>query len=133
MTDEEKVELVRASYAAWSRRDLAAMHEHVHPDFELIQAQEVPGATTYGGLEGLEEVSRQFAETWEEFEQKPIEFKVAGDLLAARVHQRARGRGSGIVVEQDVGHVVEMRGRRLARIVTYSDPSEAFRAIESSR
>lgn len=92
----------------------------------------MPGGTTYRGLEGLEDLSRQFAETWEEFEQRPTEFKLAGDRLAVVVHQRARGRESGILVEQDVGHIVEFRERRVVRMVTYSDPADAFRALEPS-
>jgi ketosteroid isomerase-like protein len=132
VTEEEKVELVRTMYAAWSRRDLPALLEYIHPDYELVQAEENVGATTYRGPEGIQELARQFAETWDGFEMTPTGFKLAGNRLAVRLHQQARGRGSGIVVESNASHLVEFRESRVVRMVAYSDPADAFRALESS-
>jgi ketosteroid isomerase-like protein len=92
---------------------------------------------TVGGLDegrifrGHSEVIKGFEdyfETWERIELRPEEIIDTGDELIVFVHEVARGRESGIVVETDTGTVSSFRDGKIIRVRSYMDRAEALEA-----
>jgi hypothetical protein len=58
----------------------------------------------------------------------PEEFIDAGDRVLVRVRQMARGAASGIPVEGEFWFVIEMRGRKAAKLSFYVRRADALEA-----
>jgi ketosteroid isomerase-like protein len=111
-------------------------------DLELVLATSYDPAvewhSTTGGLEagqvihGHEQVLQAFADyfsVWERLDIRPTEIIDAGDQLVVFVHEVARGRESGIVVETDIATVSTLREGRVVRVRSFMDRSEALEAL----
>ena len=121
----DDVELVRAAYAAWNAGDLDATFAIVHPDIEVIQDQQLPGATTTAGREGFRAWLEGFYETWESFEITPTEIRQVEERVVVLARVRACGKTTGVPVETDLAHVITMRNGQAVRWESYADPADA--------
>jgi uncharacterized protein len=126
---EEKVEVVRAAYAAWNRGDLDAVVERMHSDIEMTQDSRIPGATNARGRSAARAWLASFYETWEQFDLTVEEVVEAGEQVAVVALIRARGKASGVSVEQRIGHVLTVRGGKTIRWQSYTTPAEALEAV----
>ena len=98
----------------------------------------VEGHGTVGGLEegqvyrGLPELIHTFEtedrEVWEERRLEPEEFLHVDDLVVLLLHEYRRGRGSGIVMENDTAIVFTVREGRVVRMQGYMDQDAARQA-----
>jgi ketosteroid isomerase-like protein len=121
--------VVRAAYAAWNRGDLDAVLESMHPDIEVTQDSRIPGAITAAGKSAARAWLESFDETWEHFELALEEIVEAGEAVAVVALISARGKASGVSVEQRVGHVLTMRDGQTIRWQSYMTPEEALEAV----
>jgi uncharacterized protein len=128
----QNVEVVRAAYAAWNRGDLDAALESIHPDIEVTQDSRIPGAIKARGKPAARAWLESFYETWEHFELTLEEIVEAGEAVAVVALIRARGKASGVSVEQRVGHVLTMRDGQIIRWQSYMTPEEALEATSLS-
>jgi ketosteroid isomerase-like protein len=105
----------------------------------LLLDPEIEWATTENWVErevwyGLARVrvglQRFFAE-WEEFSNDFVEdFRDAGDRFAVTTRMRGTARHTGIRTEMRTAGVIEVRDGLIVRIVGYSDPAAALRAVD---
>ena len=113
----------------WKRRDFDALDEVAVEDFEFLPA--IATAVEGGAVRG-KEGSRQFFagldETWESFNIDADEFREVGDRVVIDGHVRARGRGSGVDIEQPLVMVVWFRDGKVARIQSFLDRDQANEA-----
>jgi hypothetical protein len=108
--------------ASWSPEEMRrAIEERWQPDLVLIQAPEMPGtAGEFHGYEGLSAANRELLESWETVNWKPREVHELGeDRYLVLVEASGLGRGSGILLEGGVGHIVQLRVGRAERLDTY--------------
>src|ERR687888_1909210 len=85
---QANVETARRAFAAFQRRDFAAMLEDVHPD--LITTRPEIDLETFHGPEGLLQVIAEWTENFREFEASDEEYLDAGDdQVIVRVRQSA--------------------------------------------
>ena len=121
---------VSRSFAANKRRDL---------DFVLTAFFDpsVQWHGTIGGLDegslarGHKEVRRgfdEYHEAWERLDLRPEEIIDTGDELIVFVHEAARGRESGVVVETDTAMVSTLRDGLIVRVRGFMDRAEALEA-----
>jgi ketosteroid isomerase-like protein len=98
-----------------------AISERWHPDLVLIQSPEMPGtAGEFHGYKGLADVTAELLESWEAMEWQPREVHdLGGDRYLVLVEASGRGRGSGIPLEDEIGHIVKLRDGRAERLDTY--------------
>jgi uncharacterized protein len=93
------VELVRQIVEALSRGDLDGMLAQMDPEFEWTPLEASPVARVYRGHEQV----RHYVEDWlSTFERVRLELEdptEVGDRVVAVVNGRARGRGSGLEIE----------------------------------
>jgi ketosteroid isomerase-like protein len=68
-------------------------------------------------------------EVWGEFRMEPDEFVDAGDRVVAIGRWVAKGRGSGVEVNQPIADVFTLHGGRVVRCeIGYSNRAEALEA-----
>jgi ketosteroid isomerase-like protein len=77
--------------------------------------------TIYRGLTGVRDFIRAWLGAWEEFSTDAEEWVDAGDDVIAVVHDRARGKRSGVQVERRQWHVWTVRNGKLQRLRIYRD------------
>jgi len=128
---EENVKVVRAATEAAVAGDGATALNALDPKIEWHG--------TIGGLDegriarGHEAVAKEFAEyfqSWEGIELRVDRYIDAGDEeVVVFIHEIAKGRASGIVVETDVATVHTVRDGKIVRARSFLDREEALEAV----
>jgi ketosteroid isomerase-like protein len=115
--------------------DLEGIAERYHEDAVAVQVAALPG--TRGTFEGHRGVSDLLAELGEASEDISFGVERVLDLgdgrYAVELTHRMRGRGSGIVMDATVAHLVTMRDERAARIEAYAGWDQALAAAGRAR
>jgi ketosteroid isomerase-like protein len=126
-------ETIHTAYEAWSRRDIDALLEVVHPDAEArpILGANI-GASVYRGRDGLREWFRDLHQEWETFQTRVTRIEERGERALLTIDVHARGRASGVVIQGDLYHVVELRDGMILRLDAYRDRDAAMRAFEAT-
>jgi ketosteroid isomerase-like protein len=128
----ENVEIVRRGVDAFNADDTAGFLEFWDPECEFftITGSQMD-ATPYRGHEGIRRYREETAETWAEL-RLDIEQILEGkgeDVVVAVGCLRGEGRGSGVLVEQRIGIVYELRGRKVRNCRAYPEPKDALEAV----
>ena len=104
------------------------MFQHVAPGFVLDMSRAVgPG----GGIHGLDQARRnfaEFAESWESIRVEPREFIEAGDLVVVPWTVHVRGR-DGIEVVSRPTFVWTIRDGAIERVSMYQERRDALEAV----
>jgi ketosteroid isomerase-like protein len=85
-------------------------------------------ATPYRGHDGISRYLEETAATWAElrFETERILECKDEDVVVTVGLLRGEGRASGVLVEQSVGMVYKLRGRKIRYCRAYHEPSHAL-------
>jgi ketosteroid isomerase-like protein len=128
---EEKVSLVRASWEAWARGDMAALFDFYAPDIEWdMTKSQIPDMGVFQGHEGVREFFRRWAYgPFDDYYAEPEEFIDAGEEVVVRVRQGGRGKGSGVPVEMpSFWQRYTLRDGKAVRVTIHRDREEALEA-----
>jgi ketosteroid isomerase-like protein len=130
--DNERV--IRRLYEALNADDLEAGIELTAPDIELETRFTSLAGRPYRGHEGVAQWAADVNESWEDMKQTPERF-VALDsqrtIVVARV--QARGRGSGVHVDQTLASIITVDAGKVTRVEGYPTLEEALRAAGQQR
>ena len=124
---------IRAAYDAWTRRDVDRLLELVHPDVEarpLLGAN--LGANVYRGHDGTRRWLVDLHQEWETFETRVTSIVERGDRALCSFHISGRGRASGVVIDGELFHLIEMRDGRLLRLEAFRDRDAGMAALEAA-
>jgi ketosteroid isomerase-like protein len=124
------IEIVRASYEALNRGDVAAALDALAPDVEWHESSVLPERDIYRGRESVRGLLQDFQESWDEFHQDLEDAVEREDKVAVFIHLSAKGRESGAEVDARYAHVWTMRDGKGVRVDGYYDREEARRAVE---
>jgi ketosteroid isomerase-like protein len=127
-----RIELAAQGVDAWNRRDLDWLRRNATADFEFVPA--VAATVEGGSVKGPEGLARFFEamdESWESFRIEVEEFRLIGDQVVGRGRVLAKGRGSGVELDQPLGSLLSFEGDKIARLQSYLDPEEALAAAQS--
>ena len=127
----ENVKIVRRGFEAFLRGDVSALVELGDP--EIVSCVHPRAGATYNGIDGSLQMIADWTEDFDEFEAKPEEYIDAGDWVVVRVHERARGKGSGVRVEEDWWFVVRLRDRKAVRWDIFDQEADALDSVGFSR
>jgi ketosteroid isomerase-like protein len=132
---QENVEVVRASWEAWSRGDIDALFDFYDPAIEWDMTHSlVPDMGVYHGHEGV----REFFREWWAFDVEPEEFIDADESVIVRARHGGRGRASTVGGVEIPAYYSEMprfwqvyrlRGGRAVRVEVYLDEDEALGVV----
>ena len=130
---EENLEIVRQVYEAAARRDTARILTLYDPEVELDASAlgvEGRGGDIFRGHEGLRSLFGEWHESWGEIEYDYEELIDAGDQVISVATRHARGRASGVEVEQRFALLWTIREGKVIRVVWFLDRNEALKSTE---
>jgi ketosteroid isomerase-like protein len=126
------VALLRQGIEAWNEGDVERMIEMCAADVELnpVVAGTVSGGV-YRGHDGLRQFVRDYEEAFEsfEFELDESDWHDFGDRVAWLGRLRAKGRDSGVELDQPFGIAVAVHDGKAVRFRSFLDTEEALKAI----
>ncbi|HXF00938.1 MAG TPA: nuclear transport factor 2 family protein [Solirubrobacterales bacterium] len=125
---QENVEIVRRVFDAFNRRDIAAFIELLDRDVEWVPVLAVLEGSVYRGHADIRRWIKDLDTDWEFFEVYYEELRDLGDRVLVFGHWRARGRASGIEVENPGTYLYEINGGKVVSMRTFTDRVEAFEA-----
>jgi ketosteroid isomerase-like protein len=130
-------EVVRALYAAAATGDadavMACYAEDVVWDASRTQRGGLSGRVVHG-REGLRAWFRDWYEPWQAIEDRLEEIvAVDRDRVVALMVQRARGKSSGIEVQDQLSAIWTVRGDAIVEVVWFPDAAAAFEAAGVER
>jgi ketosteroid isomerase-like protein len=126
---QDDVEHVRRDVEHYERTG-EPLWEDRAPDFEVHDHDMPDVVGIYRGHDGWREWVAHFAEAWENFTIKALEFIDAGDgMVVEVVRVSAQGRASGVTVESIDGLVWTVRDGKTLRLDWYSSRAEALEAV----
>jgi ketosteroid isomerase-like protein len=126
---QENLEVVRRAMEAFGRGDRAAFLDEVSSEVVVQQTAPIPDARTYHGHEGLVQVISDWAQVFDDLVMTAEELTdVGNNRVLVRIHQKARGAGSGVPVEFDTWFVYTVGGAKIARLEMFNDRDAALEA-----
>jgi ketosteroid isomerase-like protein len=125
MSDSD-LKLFETMFREWERGEFWNAEPYAH---DVVFVRAGPDGGEYHGLEGLGAAWRDFLGAWDEF-RIAAEGVVPGrkDTYVLLLTLHGRGKGSGLVMEQEVANLVRMRDGRVARLEMFWDRDAALRA-----
>jgi ketosteroid isomerase-like protein len=124
-------ELIRLAYAAYSRGEVDAVLDLMHPDVEWHPP---PTSVDPHPLQGREAVRDYLApDFFEDQTAEPIEVIEEGDRIMVVARVRARGRESGVEIDGTAFHLWTVADGRAARFAAFVDREQAFAAFKEPR
>jgi hypothetical protein len=129
---DARIELLRTAQSAIERRDREAFgraaERLMHPDGEWKPLLAAVEGGPYVGPKGALTFYDDFLGAFEA-RYGPFEYKAVGDdVMVTLTTLRARGRGSDVEVERELGTVYEFQGDRVRRGRVYESHAEAIAA-----
>ena len=126
---QENLEVVRRAFATFNARAVDDLVGLSDPDSEWLPFRAQLEGMVYRGHEGIRQWVRDMDDDWEAFRIDPVEFHNRDDRIVVIGHVQALGRTSGVDVDSEAGFLFELRGGRIVRVVSYSDPAAALEAV----
>jgi hypothetical protein len=124
----ENVQVVRAIYGAFARRDRDALVRHLDPSIRVYDRPFHPDASVYEGPEGF----LRFSETdWVAFEEvvyEPQDFLTNGSYVVVPIKQSGRGKSSALGIEEQIVNVWKLRRGKCVELRIFSTIEEALEA-----
>ena len=124
----ENADRVRRYMDAFNRLDLDSVIADLHPDAELHEWPEAPGAQAYRGAAGVRAALDTWFETWEWMRVEIEDILEAGDHVFVTLHQRAKGRHSEAEVETRSFNVYTFREGKVLGIRLFLERDSALAA-----
>ena len=118
---------IRVAYAAFSRGEVEAVMDLLHPDVEWVPPT---SSLDPQPLRGRDAVRRYLAPNFFESQSaEPIEVLEEGDRVLVIARVRARGRESGVELDQTAYHLWTVAEGRAVRFAAFVDRDEALAAL----
>jgi ketosteroid isomerase-like protein len=117
--------VLRRTYEALVRRDLAVLDELADPDFEMDLTERVLNPATYRGAEGMLRFLGEIDELWASMDIDVERVLESGDEVLAVLMVTLTGRGSGVEMESRIAQRWTLRDGKLLRMKLYGDADAA--------
>jgi ketosteroid isomerase-like protein len=125
---QETLEVVRTAYEAWARGDLEAALEVAAPDIVIKQPPTQADARSYVGHDGLRRATADWGGQWDDWRIEIRRLIDADPLVVATIHQRGRGKASGVQVGTELSSVHAVEAGKITRMEMFFSEEEALEA-----
>ncbi len=126
---EDNVALIRKASDALENEGVDALMPFVHPEFQMTTPPDLASEPdTYKGEEGIRRYFDSFYDAMEEVHFLPEEFIDAGEHVIVPTRLVAKGRTTGIEVEQRVALVWTLKDGLVIRAQPFATLEEAREA-----
>ncbi len=119
---------MREAYEALSRNDLDRLMELLDPAVEFRNPDYAMESGIRHGHDGFRKAMEATNEVLEDVRFDIEQVVEAGDLIVVAGRSHGRGRGGGVPVESQFGHVLELRADMVVAVSWFQSPAEAFAA-----
>ena len=127
---QENVEIVRAIYAAFNRREWDALFRHT--DLEFAFTYRNPGLTADAGIRrGRDEVvafAEEYGGAFDSLIWEPKKFFEGEDRIVAIVSVHSRPRGGDVDMVVPAGHLWKIREGVVLSLESFPEPQSALEA-----
>jgi ketosteroid isomerase-like protein len=128
MTDD--LEVVREMFEAFNSEDIERMLALTHPQFEVAVPPELSAEPdVYRGIDGMRRYWETFRDAMEEIRFLPGRVADTGHGVLVEMHVTARGRQTGIPVQQSVIGIWEIRAGMAFNIRVFSTLAQALAVL----
>ncbi len=121
---------IRDGMEAFARRDYDVVLSPCDSEIAMHTADAFPETTVYRGHDGMRRFFSMIDEVWLDYRIDPELVVDLGDRHVVLARHRARGRGSGLVVDQKVTQLVTFRDGMIVRLQYFDRPIE--QALEAA-
>jgi ketosteroid isomerase-like protein len=126
----ENVEIVRQAFDALASADVERFIALAHRDFEAHVSPELSAEPdTYRGGEGIRRYVESFQEAFDDIRFDAERFTDVGDSVVVALRMSAKGKRTGILVEQRNAGVWTILDGRVLRVETYASVSDALQSV----
>jgi ketosteroid isomerase-like protein len=126
---DDNVDIVRGWFEEFERNGIDAVIDYVHPEFEgVVPATLSVEPDTYRGREGAQRYVDSFNDVMDEIRFVPEEFIAVGDNVVVPMHVVAKGKETGIEVEQHAVQVWTVKDGLALRVEAYATREDALQA-----
>jgi ketosteroid isomerase-like protein len=129
---QENAESIERAYDAMSRLDAEALVALCDPEVEFRSRIASADDVTYQGHEGVRDYIASLAEAFIWIRTEPLEVVDGGDRAVVCNRFRARGRRSGVEVEQRFFQALRYRDGKTRWWAFYPSKAEALEAVDLS-
>ena len=130
---QEKVEVVRQVFNAMAGGDQERARAYADPSIVVDATRRVFNPRTYRGFDGLDQLSADVEEVWEDFVSEPDEYLDAGDHVVVSGRVTGKGKASGVVVQDEFSSVWTVRDGRVVRWELHTDRAAALESLGPAR
>ena len=125
---QEYIENIERAYEAMSRLDAEAMVALCDPDVEFRSRVAEADDVTYRGHDGVRDYMASFAEVFEWVRTEALDVVEESDRAVVCNRFRARGRHSGVEVEERFFQAIRFRDGKVLWWAFYPSKTEALEA-----
>jgi ketosteroid isomerase-like protein len=122
----QNVEVVRAIYRAFARRDNDALVRYLDPSIRVYDRPFHPDASVYEGREGFLRFSETDWEAFEEVTYEPQDFLANGPYVVVPIKQSGRGKSSALDIDERIVNVWKLRRGKCVELRIFSTIEEAL-------
>jgi ketosteroid isomerase-like protein len=133
--DEARRRLLDEGYTAINAGDVEGALARLDPDVVIASSGAfLDEGAVYRGHEGVRDFLRMLSDAFEEYSYEVVELTDVGDdRVLALFRVSARGKGSGVDVTMDGGHLWTLRGEKAIRLEAFADHVSARAAAGRGR
>ena len=125
----ENVGVVRRMYEAVDRRDFETLDALISEEGEFHSVKAASEGRVFRGRRGIRDYFAAIDAAFDDWQPEIEELIEAGaDRVVVLIHVTARGKASGIPLDQRVGEIVTVSENKTCLIDSYFDQSEALEA-----
>ena len=123
MTVEERI---RGLYERFTRGEMEEAVELVDPDIVVVDAQDLPGSQTYRGRAAVAGALRELYEMFDGPTLDVRDLRVQSDRAVGLLRVHGRGKGGGVPIDADIGHVFLVRDDSIVEMRVFLDHAAAL-------
>jgi ketosteroid isomerase-like protein len=130
---DSDVELIRQGFKDLANGGYEALLPLIAPDFELTTPPQLSAEPdTYRGPDGMRRYFESFYDAMEEIHFEPLEFREVGKWIVVPFRMTARGRSTGLEVEQRAVMAWQVRNELAVRLEVFAELEEALATVAQS-